>query len=48
MLPVKLLEDLKRSPVDKVDFVATFIEVVTFAPGLTGSRETTNMSDEDF
>lgn len=27
MLPTKYLEDLKTSPVDKVDFVATFFEV---------------------
>ena len=27
MLPVKYLEDLKSAPIDKVDFVATFIEV---------------------
>ena len=30
MLPVKYLEDLKTSPVDKVDFVATFIEVLRY------------------
>ena len=28
MLPVKYLEDLKTAPIDQVDFVATFIEVL--------------------
>lgn len=28
MLPVKYLEDLKTAPIDQVDFVATFIEVI--------------------
>jgi len=27
MIPTKYLEDLKTAPIDKVDFVATFIEV---------------------
>ena len=27
MIPAKYLEDLKTAPIDKVDFVATFIEV---------------------
>jgi hypothetical protein len=28
MIPVKYLEDLKTAPIDKVDFVATFQEVM--------------------
>lgn len=47
MLPVKYLEDLKTSPVDKVDFVATFIEVSAFTPILTESKATSNVSNED-
>lgn len=47
MLPVKYLQDLKTSLVDKVDFVATFIEVLTFTADLTGSRAISNMSDKD-
>lgn len=27
MIPERYLEDLKTAPIDKVDFVATFIEV---------------------
>lgn len=36
MLPVKYLEDLKTAPVDKVDFVATFQEVISKAPFFFG------------
>ncbi len=32
MLPVRYLEDLKTSPIEKVDFVATFIEVLSSLP----------------
>jgi hypothetical protein len=33
MIPVKYLEDLKTAPIDKVDFVATFQEVMfLFSP----------------
>lgn len=32
MIPVKYLEDLKTSPTEKVDFVATFFEVLDSSP----------------
>lgn len=32
MIPVKYPEDLKTSPIEKVDFVATFIEVLDSSP----------------
>ncbi|TKX26518.1 cytochrome P450-like protein 1 [Elsinoe australis] len=40
MLPTKYLEDLKTSPVDKVDFVATFFEMFEGRYTTMGSRST--------
>lgn len=31
MIPSKYLEELKTAPIDQVDFVATFIEVINSA-----------------
>ncbi|KAI0839477.1 cytochrome P450 [Hypoxylon sp. FL0890] len=40
MLPVRYLEDLKTAPVDKVDFVGTFIEMFEGKYTTFGSRST--------
>ncbi|KAH6674969.1 putative cytochrome P450 [Halenospora varia] len=40
MIPVKYLEDLKTAPIDKVDFVATFIEMFEGKYTTMGSRST--------